>query len=185
MLTMSTKYKFRNQEIPHFVSFAVVDWIDVFVRNTYRDILVDSIAYCQREKGLIVYSWCIMTSHVHMIIGTKANPMQDILRDMKSYTSGQLKLAITENPQESRKEWMLELMQRAGEENRNNRGFQFWQQDNHPIELSTNEMIDQRLDYIHNNPVEAGFVIHPEDYPYSSARDYSGEKGYLDVVLIE
>jgi putative transposase len=70
---MSAKYKFRNQEIPHFVSFAVVGWIDVFVRNIYRDIVVDSIAYCQREKGLIVYAWCIMTSHVHMIIGTKGN----------------------------------------------------------------------------------------------------------------
>ncbi len=96
-----------------------------------------------------------MTSHVQMIIGTKANPMQDILAIYKSYTSGQLKAAITENPQESRKEWMLELMRRAGEQNGNIRGFQFWQQANHPIELSTNEMIDQRLNYIHNNPVEA------------------------------
>lgn len=182
---MSTKYKFRNQEVPHFVTFAAVHWIDVFVRNTYRDILIDSIAHCQREKGLIVYAWCIMTSHVHMIIGTQAKPMQDILRDMKSFTSRQLKLAISQNPQESRKEWILALMQRAGEQNGNNRDFQFWQQDNHPIELSSNEMLDQRLDYIHNNPVEAGFVIHPEEYPYSSARDYSGEKGYLDVTLIE
>lgn len=64
---------------------------------------------------------------------------------------------------------MLELMQRAGELNGNNRDFQFWQQDNHPIELCTNEMIDQQLDYIHNNPVAAGFVIHPEDYLYSRA----------------
>lgn len=64
--------------------------------------------------------------------------MQDILRDMKSYTSSQLKQAIAENPQESRKEWMLAQMQRAGEKNDNNRGFQFWQQDNHPIELDTN-----------------------------------------------
>ena len=110
--------------------------------------------------------------------------MQDILRDMKSFTSGQLKLAIAQNPQESRKEWMLEFMHRAGSSNGNNREFQFWQQDNHPIELSNNTMINQRLDYIHNNPVTAGFVIHPEEYPYSSARDYSEEKGYLEVVLI-
>ena len=182
---MSTKYKFRNQELPHFVSFAVVGWIDVFTRNVYRDILVDSIEYCQREKGLIVYAWCIMTNHLHMIIGTKSKPMQDILRDMKSFTSGQLKLAIAQTPQESRKEWMLEFMHRAGKANGNNREFQFWQQDNHPIELSNNTMIDQRLDYLHNNPVEAGFVIHPEEYPYSSARDYSGEKGYLEVVVIK
>ena len=88
---MSRKYKIRDQNYPHFVSFSVVHWIDLFTRDLYRQVVIDSIKYCQMEKGLIVYGWCIMTNHVHLIIGTKDKPMQDILRDMKSYTSNKLR----------------------------------------------------------------------------------------------
>ena len=77
------------------------------------------------------------------------------------------------------------MMKKAGLKNRNNNYFQFWQQHNHPIELSDNKIIDQRLEYIHNNPVEAGFVEKPEEYLYSIARDYAGEKGLLDIIVIE
>lgn len=182
---MSRKYKFHNQDQLYFVSYAVVDWIDVFIRNEYKDILLTSLKYCQKHKGLEIYAWCIMTSHVHLIIGSKGEPMQDILQGHKSVTSRTLKKAIQENPTESRKEWVLWQMERAGKKNSNNQDWQFWQQHNQPIELSTYKIMDQKLDYIHNNPVVAGFVDRPEDYLYSSARDYCGEKGLLDVILIE
>ncbi|MFC6999745.1 REP-associated tyrosine transposase [Rufibacter roseus] len=182
---MSRKYKFRDNEKLYFVSFAVVHWIDVFIRNEYRQVLLDSLRYCQEKKGLEVYAYCLMTSHVHLIISSQGKPLAEILRDFKSFTSTQLRKAITENPQESRKEWMLWVMERAGKRNGNNKGFQFWQQHNHPIVLNSNFLIQQKLDYLHNNPVEAGFVEQPEDYIYSSARDYAGTKGLLDILLIE
>ena len=181
---MSRKYKFNDQNRLYFVSFSVVYWVDVFIRELYREELLKSLKFCQKHKGLEIYAWCLMPSHVHMIIGTHKVPMQDILRDFKSYTSKQLKTLIQENHQESRKEWMLWLMQRAGKKNINNIDWQFWQQDNHPIELFTNEMMDQKLDYIHNNPVVAGFVDEPSAWLYSSARDYAGKKGLLDIMFI-
>jgi putative transposase len=181
---MSTKYKIRNQEKLYFVSFAVVNWIDVFTRNEYKNIIIESLQFCQLNKGLEIYAWCIMPSHVHMIIGTEGKPMEDILRDFKSFTSRKIGIAISEHPQESRKEWMLWMMKRAGNKNNNNNDFQFWQQSNHPIELWDNYMMQQKLDYIHNNPVEAEFVYAPEAYVYSSACDYAGEKGLLDIKLI-
>lgn len=141
---MSTKYKIRDQEQLYFISFAVVYWLDVFVRNEYSEVLLDSLRYCQKNKGLEVYAWCIMTSHVHLIIGTTDRKMEDILRDFKSYTSSQLKKKIAENRKESRREWLLWMMQRAGKKNSNNNGFQFWQQDNHPIELWDNYMKEHR-----------------------------------------
>ncbi|MEQ6118058.1 transposase, partial [Reichenbachiella sp. MALMAid0571] len=88
-------------------------------------------------------------------------------------------------PQESRKEWLLWMMKRAGNKASNNKGFQFWQQHNHPIELSTNSIVQQRLEYIHNNPVEARFVEKPSDWLYSSARDYEGEKGLIDIYFLD
>ena len=124
---MSVKYKFRDQEELYFVSFAVVYWIDVFIRNEYKEVLLDSLRFCQREKGLEVYAWCIMSSHIHLIIGTKQAKLQDIMRDFKSHTSRTLKKAIKENASESRREWMLWMMERAGKQNGNNKDFQFWQ----------------------------------------------------------
>ena len=184
---MSTKYKFYDQERLYFITFAVVGWIDLFVRNEYRQILLDSWKYCLENKGLQIFGWCIMSSHVHMIIGTEKDDMQDIVRDMKRHTSIELRKAITENPQESRRDWMLKIMKYAGLNNSNNSGFQLWRQDNHPIELFTPQVIHQKLDYIHNNPVVSGFVENPEDYLYSSAKDYYGLASdlYPDIILIE
>ena len=137
------------------------------------------------HKGLRIYAWCIMTNHVHMIISSDKNEIYEIVRDTKSFTSTTLKTVIAENPQESRKEWLLWMMKRAGIKNKNNKVFQFWQQHNHPILLDSNKLMDQKLDYIHNNPVKAGFVNEPEHYVYSSARDYAGMKGLIDIEIIE
>ena len=182
---MSTKYKFSDQDQLYFVSFAVVNWIDLFIRNEYKQIILDSWRHCQANKGLEIYGWCIMTSHVHMIIGSNQNKLEDIMRDMKRHTSEELKRAIQSNPAESRKEWMLWMMERAGQKNSNNSNFQLWQQDNHPIELFNSKILHQKLDYIHYNPVEAGFVEKPEDYLYSSARDYYGLPGLIDILLVD
>src|ERR1700712_1146249 len=127
---MSRKYKFHDNDKFYFISFAAVYWIDVFIREECTQIIIDSWKYCQEKKGLEIYGWCIMTSHIHMIIGSKCNKLDDIVRDMKSHTSTTLKKIIAENPQESRKEWMLWLMERAGKKNSNNLDWQFWQQNN-------------------------------------------------------
>ncbi|WP_339700541.1 transposase [uncultured Roseivirga sp.] len=182
---MGRKYAIRSQEQFYFVTFTVVYWLDVFIRQEYRNILIDSIKYCQKEKGLLVGAWCIMTSHVHLILGTdETSKLEDIIRDLKSYTSRHIRKYMENNPQESRKEWMLWMMKRAGEKKSNNKDFQFWQQHNHPIELSTKEIMLQRLDYIHNNPVDAGFVDQPADWVFSSARDYEDQKGIIEISFL-
>ncbi len=140
--------------------------------------------YCIKEKGLEVYSRCIMTGHVHLIIGTTDRNMQDIVRDPKRYTSKAVTISIPENRRESRKEWMLWMMQRAGERNPNNKKYQFWQRHNKSIELFNNEIMQQKADYIHQSPVVAGIVNEPEDYRYSSAMDYTGGKGLVDIKFI-
>ena len=182
---MSRKYRFGDQQHLHFVTFTTIHWIDVFIREEYREILVNSIKYCQNNKGLEVYGYCFMTSHIHMILGTSGTSLlEGVVRDMKSFTSTQMH-RILENPiahQESRKEWMLWMMKRAGTKNSNNNDFQFWQQHNHPIEIWSPEVFDQKLDYIHMNPVVSGFVENPEDWRYSSAVNYSGRKGIIDIV---
>ncbi len=181
---MSRKYKFYNKEGLYFVSFATVYWIDIFIRDEYFDVIIESLNYCRKKKKMEVYAFCLMPSHVHLIFRAgDANP-GDLLRDFKTFTSKKMQASIEGNNQESRKEWILWMMGKAGSANSNIKKKQFWQQHNKPIELWSPYVIDQKLSYIHNNPVEAGFVLEPEHWKYSSAIDYSGGKGLLEIDLI-
>ena len=180
---MSRKYKFRNPDGLYFVTFTVINWIDFFIRPEYHEVILESWKYCQINKSLRIHAWCIMTSHVHMIISSE-NELSAIMRDMKSNTSRQLRKALSDHPSESRREWILRMMKKEGIENGNNKDFQFWQQNNHPIELVSNFMLEQKLNYIHMNPVKAGFIQKAEHYIYSSAKDYCGEKGLIEIEKI-
>ncbi|MBK9483452.1 MAG: transposase [Bacteroidetes bacterium] len=192
---MSRNYKIQDNEKAYFITFTVINWIDVFIRNEYRNVFIDSLKYCQEHKGLNIYAWCLMTSHAHLIVSSNAGlPLAGIIRDTKSYTSRHIR-KLLENKDavgESRREClpvsqtgMFWMMQRAGKRNANNTDFQFWQQHNQPIVLDNNFMIDQKVEYIHNNPVEAGFVDKPEDWKYSSAIDFTiNGKGLLDLAYV-
>lgn len=132
---MSIKYKFNDPEALCFVTFSVVGWVDVFTRKVYKDLLLDTLRYCIKEKGLVIYSYIIMSNHVHMIISRTGTPsLSDIMRDLKKYSSRRILQEINKHPHESRKDWMLPLFAKAGNDNSNNKIYQFWQQDNHPIQ---------------------------------------------------
>ncbi len=97
-------HKIRDQTKLHFITFAVVEWVDVFTRRMYKNVLIDSLKYCQENKGLLLYAWCIMSNHVHLIISsTEGIKQENSIRDFKKHTSKQLIKLIEENKQESRK----------------------------------------------------------------------------------
>jgi putative transposase len=181
---MGFKYNIRSEEM-YFLTFTVTDWVDVFTRKDYRYIITDSLKYCQQNKGLNLFAWCIMSNHMHLIASSKEKfNLSDCMRDFKKFTSKKVVQAIQEN-NESRKEWMLDRFRFKGKYNPKIKEYQFWQEGLHAVELTSNKFMEQKLDYIHNNPVEADIVAKPEDYLYSSAIDYAGGKGLLDVCFIE
>ena len=186
---MARKYAIYDQQAIHFVTFTVINWIDIFIRDEYRRIIIDSLIYCSQHKRLNIHAYCIMTSpgrerHLHLILSVRdGHDLSNVIRDMKTHTAVQLRKAIGEHPGESRRDWLLWMGERAGKKNKRNADFQLWQQHNHPIELSTVAMTEQRLDYVHNNPVEAGFVDHPTFWVWSSCRAY--ETGEDDGVITE
>ncbi len=181
---MSRKYKMLDKEGMYFVSFATINWIDVFVRPQYFDLICENLNYCIREKGMVIYCYCIMPSHIHMIFSDNNSKPSKLLGEFKTFTSKRMRIAIEENMGESRKEWILSMMKKAGSKNSNVKEYQFWQQHNHPIELWSNKVIDQKIDYIHNNPVKAGFVDESQYWKYSSAMDYCGTKGEVEICLV-
>lgn len=181
-----SRYKILDQHGLNFLTLTVVDWVDVFIRKRYKDIVIESLQYCQKEKGLVVYAYVIMSSHVHLIAEAKGSiPLSDILRDFKKFTAKTILNEIQSSGKESRKEWMLHRFAYRGHNAPGNRQYQFWQNDNHPIILYTLPVIAQKIDYIHNNPVVEGWVEQAEHYPYSSASNYARDFGLLDVAVVD
>ena len=129
---------------------------------------------------MIIFGYCIMPSHIHLIFRSGNGKPSELIRDFKGFTSRNLLRAIQENNQESRQEWMLWMFKKAGDKNSNVKEYQFWQQHSQPIEIWSLKVFEQKLNYIHQNPVESGFVIEPCEWKYSSARNYCDD---FDEVL--
>jgi hypothetical protein len=161
-MTNPKPYSLNNPDSIYFVTFATVYWIDVFTRQRYKNIIVESLQYCQAKKGYNLI---------------------DILRDFKKFTASEV-IKSMNTEAESRREWVILLFERAAKKNSRNTTHQFWQQDNHAEELLTNHFKDQKLDYIHKNPVVEDWVEEPEQYIYSSAKNYAGQKGLIEVLFL-
>ena len=177
---MSEGYKIRDQTLPHFITFTVVDWIDVFTRQTYRDIVIDSLDYCIQNKGMILFGYVIMSNHIQMIIQSQEATLSDLIRDFKKFTAKSILEKIQNSP-ESRREWMLERFKLATESHSRNKNYQLWQYGNHPEEVYSNKFMWTKLDYIHLNPVRAGIVEKASHYVYSSASYYVSDSGLLKI----
>jgi REP element-mobilizing transposase RayT len=133
------------------------------------DIIFDNLEFCRKNKGLEVFHYVLMPSHLHLIARRKQGLLSDVLRDFKSYTAKQLLKAISEHPQESRKEWMMQMFREHGMASSQNTELMFWQKTSHPELLHSPAFFDQKAEYIRNNPVEMGLVTEPEHYAWSSA----------------
>ena len=169
----------------YFLTTTVVDWVDIFTRPHYKHIIVDSLRHCQQNKGLELYAWCLMSNHLHLIASAQVGvSLSDILRDFKKFISKKIVTAMFEI-NESRQKWMYNRFEYAGRYDRKIKNFKFWQEGNEAKEIHTNHFLDQKLEYIHRNPVVAEIVEEPEYYLYSSARNYAGMAGLLDVILLE
>ena len=182
---MLTKYKVRNNSRPYFITTTIVNWVDIFSRKSQKEKLVESLAFCQNEKGLVIYAWCLISNHLHMICQSSDEEKQlsDIMRDYKGFTSKQVINTIIEEG-DSRTDWMLNIFEFNKRASRSNSRYKVWQNGYHPIEIYSQAFLEQKLNYIHQNPVRAGIVEHPEHYLYSSARNYADIDGLLDVELV-
>jgi len=172
-------------EYKYFLTLTVVDWVDIFTKPVYKHIIVDSLKFSQERKGLIVYAWCLMSNHLHLIASVKEGfNLSDFLRDFKKFTSKEI-IKTIQSSNESREKWMLNRFEYAGKYDVKIKDYKFWQDGNEPKEIHTTSFLEQKLNYIHNNPVVAEIVSNPEEYIYSSARNYCEMPGVLNVELIK
>jgi REP element-mobilizing transposase RayT len=181
---MKEGYIIRDQTLPHFLTATVVDWVDIFSRKTYRDTVIECLDFCVKNKGMILYSYVIMSNHIHFIIQSENGKLSDLVRDFKKFTSKTILDKIHTEP-ESRREWMLERFKLATETHSRNKNYQFWQLGNHAEEIYSETFMWSKIDYIHFNPVRAGIVSSPQNYIYSSASNYIDGNGILAVELLQ
>jgi putative transposase len=168
----------------YFLTLTVVNWIDVFTRKNHRDTIIEALKYCQKEKGLILFAYVIMSNHIHMIANTN-EPFQlkDTIRDFKKYTAKKIILQIESKP-ESRREWMLGLFAYEAKSSKKHKFYRFWQEGNHAIELCNEKFVWDKINYIHYNPVKAGFVAKTQHWTYSSASNYQDKESIIDVTTV-
>ncbi|WP_456462804.1 REP-associated tyrosine transposase [Reichenbachiella sp.] len=180
---MSEKYKFLDPEGLYFTTSTVVHWIDLFTRAEFKHVIVASLKFCQEKKGLKVHAWVLMPSHLHMIVSAENANLSEIFRDFKKHTAGALIKEI-KRINESRKEWLLRAFKKSGKPLNRISEYKVWQDGNHPILLDSAKWVQEKLDYIHHNPVQSEIVDEPEYYWYSSARNYAGHVGMLKIEML-
>ncbi|MEO9872603.1 REP-associated tyrosine transposase [Ekhidna sp.] len=180
---MSEKYKFHEPSGIYFTTTTVAFWVDLFTKPAYKHLIVESLRYCQKEKGLKIHAWCLMSSHLHMIISSEDNELSSIMADFKKHTSKQV-IKILDQINESRKEWLLRSFSSAAQKLTKVKNYKVWHEGNHPILLDSTQLLTEKLDYIHMNPVEDESLDEPSYYWYSSARNYEGKVGLIKVDLL-
>lgn len=166
----------------YYLTLTVVGWVDVFTRHNHKDALIESLRYCIKNKGLNVYAYCLMTNHLHMVANcNEPFQLKDVIRDFKRHTVKTIIDQIINKP-ESRREWMLREFEAAADKTDRNKTYKFWKSGNHAIELFTEKFVWEKINYIHNNPVNEKFVKNPQEWLYSSASNYWYGEGLLKEV---
>lgn len=181
---MSEKYKVRNPEGLYFITCTVIDWVDLLTRPDYKQVIIGSLKHCQKNKGLQVHAFVIMSNHFHAILSSTQTPLNDIIRDLKKFTTKEfIKTIVGIN--ESRRVWLLKKFSFAANRIKRAENYKIWKDGFHPIELTDMEMAWQKLDYIHMNPVKDMIVLEPQHYYFSSAAFYQNEdNGLLPITPI-
>ena len=155
---------------PYLATWAVIAWQPVFSRQQYFEVVASSLRYCRAQKDLLLHGFVIMPTHVHLV-ASSAQPgaFPSLMRDIKRYTSHQVHELLD---QDHRRDMLDILLERTPQD----QDFALWQQEYHPKAIEGDQMLDQKLRYVHGNPVRAGFVDEPEAWVYSSARNYADRR---------
>jgi REP element-mobilizing transposase RayT len=172
-----SRYTIRETQLPHFLTCTILNWIPIFTRPETAAIILDALQYRQQHKGWKVYGYVILENHLHLIV--QADDLLAELPLFKSYTARQL----IDYLKECNAERVLKQMAFFCKSHKYDRDYQCWEEGSHPQLIQNEEMLRQKLDYIHFNPVKCGYVDEPVHWRYSSARNYAGLEGLMPVFM--
>ena len=170
-----TRYQFTETDYPYFITNTIVAWLPIFAYSTFADIVLDSWRFLQRERGVKLIAWVIMENHLHWIAAADNLP-QHVGR-FKSFTARRI---IDELGARGFKT-ILEELRFFKLRHKIDQEYQLWQEGSHPQRIDTDEMMIQKVEYLHGNPVRRGYIDDAVHWRYSSARSYAGREGLIEV----
>ncbi len=173
-----SRYKVIADWQPHFLTCTIVGWLPIFTRPEAAQIVLDSLAFLQAHERLTLYGYVIMVNHLHLIASSEDLPKE--MGDFKSFTARQ----IIDHLIDKGEQRVLRQLKHYKMPHRIDRPYQLWQEGSHPQLIQSDEMMRQKLEYMHNNPVKSGLVDGPLHWRYSSARNYAGEEGLINVTTV-
>lgn len=181
---MSTKYKATEIEKAYFITITTIGWVDIFTRLNQKYVIINALKYCQENKGLTIFAYCLMPSHLHLFCRADVTfSLSEIMRDFKKYTSKKIIQTILEEP-ESRREWLLDYFKKSCEHLARQQSYKIWQDGYHAEEIFSNRWIREKINYIHQNPVKEKIVTEPENYYFSSSRNYADLDSALEIEVV-
>lgn len=155
----------KNENAPHFITLTTIEWLNIFVNKEYSDCLIKCLKYCRKNLGLLLYEYVIMTNHIHLIVQAKDSyQLSNVIRSFKQFTTKEiLKLLETD-----RRKYILRILNHSFNKRSEN---QIWQETNYPEIIESEKFLQQKVDYMYDNPVVKGYVDEPKNWIYSSARN--------------
>jgi putative transposase len=162
----------------HFLTLVVLDHVEVFIKDKYFDVILNCLRYCQKNLGLLLYEFVIMKDHLHLIIAAqKGYELSKIVSSFKKFTTGEMLKLLKQD------DFLIYQLILDSERKKQRNDSQFWRQGNWPKLIVSPEFLDQKINYIHDNPVRKGYVVNQEDWKYSSARNrILGDSSLIEVL---
>jgi REP element-mobilizing transposase RayT len=163
---MRSRYRMHEPQATYFITCTVFAWLPVFTTAARCDILIEAFKYCRAHKGLKIYAWVILDNHFHAILAAPDLPR--VLADFKRHTAQ----SIIEQVEKENGEWLLNQFSYFRAKHKAESQHQVWQEGSFPKQIDSDEVLNQKIDYIHANPPRRGLVAGPEHWRYSSAHEW-------------
>lgn len=174
-----SRFQFHESEYPYFISSTLLEELPLFSKPSIAKVLLEQLSYLQQQQEVQVFAYVVMSNHFHAIV--QGNDLSEKLRLNKAWSARRI---LDTLQRDGHTRWLQQL-KRKKHGHKKYRTHQVWQEGFHPIQLFSHQMILQKIEYIHYNPVKAGYVDDPADWRCSSARNYCGLPGLIDVTLYE
>ncbi|MDQ7063580.1 MAG: transposase [candidate division KSB1 bacterium] len=177
---MRSNYKIYEKKGVYFVTSTITAWIPIFVNKSYFDILVSALNFCAEQKNLNIFAWVILDNHFHLVC--QAPELSQTFQSLKRHTAKQI---ITQLKSDNKK-WALNLFAYYKKRHKKGSEYQVWQEGFHPQLINSEDMLTQKIEYIHYNPVKRGYVEKPEHWLHSSARYFkTGDESPVSMKSLE
>jgi len=173
-----SRYQIKEDNIPYFHTCTVVGWLPIFTRPNTTQIILDSWIYLQIHESFQLHGYVILENHLHFIASSENH--REHIKRFKSFTARK----IINYLKEQKISFLLRELAFYKAKHKIDSQYQLWQEGTHPKQILDEKMMQQKLDYIHYNPVKRGYVDLPEHWRYSSARNYMGQKGLIEVSCV-